>query len=549
MSVKFSSIVSGIVGSVQNKTTDWVAFQKRNDGLVGDGPPAGTPAGLLKTDFVYNYTRLLSVTWKSSNVLIFTFDSQPTGVGLEGSYFSSSRPGSLVPQYAIEVVVGADPNTIEVDFDDLMDNPTTWTVTHIDGIVFENGLSWIEPLSAETTTDTEAVESVVQTAPHTYIVTMTSNYVGDVQSTFIHFDEGIEPDTVTPVGSGDLTQFTLVCAAIDGADHTWSINNVSAITMENDRPIGPPYEGVVLDSYGESGTGTGSDPLPDLIMSVKADYGARVLAAGANPSKWFSTYTYSNPPVAPNIIENAGLWAKDLDLTCLSVMLNNWWAYAYMCSAALTRKHIATCMHFNPGTSTICFQLGDGSIISRNIVRYGMKTTGGIRIDTSPYPYLNERYADIAIGELDSELPVGVTIAKILPANWANYMANGGAGLPVILPHKYPVEAPPPYDKYLYGSNIRSGGLAGAYLSIASNYTGDRIAEVAAVGGDWIDRDSGAIAITHIGSQVVALCSAQGINGGPNYAYYSTDMQEVLNALGGGYSLSFADLSGYEVVA
>lgn len=102
---------------------------------------------------------------------------------------------------------------------------------------------------------------------------------------------------------------------------------------------------------------------------------------------------------------NEKLWAKNLDLTCISP----WNSYGKNTRAgtAITRLHVIFATHYQiPAGSSIRFITKNNELVERKIIKsFSIKNT------------------DFTIGLLDKELPESINPVKLLPKYWKEYMA------------------------------------------------------------------------------------------------------------------------------
>lgn len=135
-----------------------------------------------------------------------------------------------------------------------------------------------------------------------------------------------------------------------------------------------------------------------------------VAAAPATSLKQWSVRDHSNGIYTPN----PDFWARDLDLTGYSVVMHDGTEFNPKLVATLITPRIAVNAAHRSlrGLTTYRFVDRDGSIVEREIV----STTSN---------------SDVRLILLDDDVP-NCTPAQLLPANWATYIPNSGAGLPML---------------------------------------------------------------------------------------------------------------------
>ncbi len=115
-----------------------------------------------------------------------------------------------------------------------------------------------------------------------------------------------------------------------------------------------------------------------------------------------------------NFVVNPNFWASHVDLSCASPW-NSIWPYTFHAGTAISPRHIILATHFETPTNSIYyFRDSSGVVYARMLVaKHRIQMT------------------DITIGLLDSELPVSIHPAKMLPYDYANWIGDG-CGLPAL---------------------------------------------------------------------------------------------------------------------
>ncbi len=122
----------------------------------------------------------------------------------------------------------------------------------------------------------------------------------------------------------------------------------------------------------------------------------------------FSTQDHDNQIY----VRNPDCWAGGLDLTCFSPW--NSAGGAHLAGTLISPDTPIFSAHYQPPVGTVMrFVKMDGTVVERTIT--AMVTHPQYGVPTRYYP-------DIAIGRLDSPILDGISFAKILPPDWADYL-------------------------------------------------------------------------------------------------------------------------------
>lgn len=237
-------------------------------------------------------------------------------------------------------------------------------------------------------------------------------------------------------------------------------------------------------------------------------------------------------------VGDAGIWVRNpncwlngvANISCFSPAQRsgaNWWQRG---GTLITRKHALFAKHFvtsvlpNGGTPLI-FVDENNNAIKRNIINYGYDLT------------------DIAIAVLDEEVPSNIKIAKVLPANYQDYIE--------ILSYKYAVGLDQEEKAILkqanlsYGNYDVSDGQGGTInvpnIGIHSLPSTD---PYYAFTEDIIVGDSGNPVFLIIDNELVVLTTWWTPSTGPFITTRYDAVNAIINSLspGQGYSLTPVDL-------
>jgi len=240
--------------------------------------------------------------------------------------------------------------------------------------------------------------------------------------------------------------------------------------------------------------------------------------AGLTPSVAKPIFT-TRDHTTPNYVRNTGCWAYDLDLTCISPW--NSYGGAYRGGTLISPRHAIWAHHYPIADgSTLRFVTTDNQVVDRTVV-------SSQQIGSS----------DIRLGVLNEDVPDSIGFAKILPDDWADYLPNDGAGLPILSTDGMSGDE----NALVFDSvNLYHDIVITVYVTMGPPADATRL-------GFWedlIEGDSGNPRFLVIGDELVLLAAVYSIVGNePADAIvaYAAD----INAAMSGYQLTRIDLSGY----
>jgi hypothetical protein len=228
---------------------------------------------------------------------------------------------------------------------------------------------------------------------------------------------------------------------------------------------------------------------------------------------------------------NTSLWASGLDLTCLSP----WNSYDANKRAGtlITPRHVMFANHFfvPPGWS-IRFVKSDGTVVTRTV-------GAGLQIGRT----------DIYVAILDSDVPAGISFASVLPSNFSSYLPSltlNSTLYRMAVAWTNQFKALNVFDcNVLYADLI---DLDGVYCELPTDpvrlafsaYDPTRFFYTTVIPGD-----SGSPVFAIINGKAVLLSCWHGPGGGPAYCNHVSEINAALTTLGGGYQLTFPNLSGF----
>lgn len=234
----------------------------------------------------------------------------------------------------------------------------------------------------------------------------------------------------------------------------------------------------------------------------------------------FSTQDHA----AVTYVRNASCWAAGVDLTPISPWNSS--GGPYNAGILISPRHVLFATHYLPAVGcTMRFVKADNTVVTRTLTAMSSLAT------TSDY------YPDMTVGVLDSDVPTGITFARVLPDNWASYLPTlATRPLPVVctdqeeklLVRELSALTNPPFDRAVYG--VPADAQRRAFYE------------------DIVSGDSGNPACMIVGNQLVLLSvwTFGGAGGGTSVVSFRTALQAAMTTLGGGYTtLTNVDLSSY----
>lgn len=254
-----------------------------------------------------------------------------------------------------------------------------------------------------------------------------------------------------------------------------------------------------------------------------------VLGASDVTTKLWSTQDYASA----SYVWNTNFWAYGVDLT--SVVAGTSWTdccapgdHERRAGVLISPRHVILADHYWRGNSlptsgiTLRFIKQDGTVVTRTITNY-------LRVGST----------DIDIAILDSDVPAGINFAKVLPANYTTYLPSLTSTTTVptlsLVGGAYDV-ADTDKQGYVRELNVLSGSMY---------FTQSTVAQRSAFFGRAVaNGDSGNPSFLIINDEPVLLSSATSFSHfGPDYAQNITAINSTMTTLGGGYTLTTADLT------
>lgn len=274
-----------------------------------------------------------------------------------------------------------------------------------------------------------------------------------------------------------------------------------------------------------SATGATSDALTSYVTgSLAANITAAVDSRidGKSPSSALRVFT-TQDHAGGVYLRNSACWAADLDLTPISPW--NSVGANTRAGTLVSPRHVIFAAHY-PAIAgmTIRFVQADNTIVTRTVT--------AVLTHPSYVPY----FPDIQVGVLSSDVPEGITFARVLPADWAEH-------LPLLnLVRSLPCLCLDQEEKALVTDLSNLGNSANFVAPSQLNFAQRLAFYESKVGGD-----SGNPAFLIVNDELVLLTvwTYGGAGSGTFVTPQIAAINAMMTALGGGYQLTEADLSGF----
>lgn len=341
--------------------------------------------------------------------------------------------------------------------------------------------------------------------------------------------ESATPGVATVDGSGVVTRVS---------DGTAKIN-LKVIPLQGahlKKQISYPVERTtaVVNSFNSFVAGS-------LGKHIYDDIDARIngVTASDATTKLFSTQDEGSG----TYVWNTDFWAYGVDWTPIVA----WNSYSDCCppgdaerraGVLISPRHVILANHYTiPNGQTVRFIEQDGDIVTRTVSSQAQVGS-----------------TDIKILLLDSDVTAGIGFVKVLPSNYNDYLPSL---FPTFDPGSATSTVSVPSVNLLGGSYIESDSDKQGYLrelsylslNYGTSYTTPTIADrLAFFGRNYYTGDSGNPSFLIINDEAVLISITSSFGGyGPSIADYATEINSVMTTLGGGYSLTTADLSAFNV--
>jgi hypothetical protein len=360
--------------------------------------------------------------------------------------------------------------------------------------------------------------------------------------------------TISSGGSSTATQDDLLITTFTGAstitDYQTSVQQLTTTFV--DTTISSSNSGVILspDEFGiASGISTGNatlkaeangkfstvnvsvveqSPISNTEFSGYATNSLAKEVSDAVDNRITSTgidiYSTQEPNNGTNgtYVRNVNCWVNDVDLTCISPWNNTYAATNHTTGTLISPRHIIMAAHFQVRRNAqIRFVDNNNNVVVKTVV------------DKITHPEYSPYYPDITIAVLDSDVPNSISFAKILPSNWSNYLPSLSSQYTLpCLGLDQEEKALVTELKELDTSAVFSKPLDANRLNFYE---------------DIIRYDSSNPAFLIINGELVIITvwTFGGAGQGTSIVYHKDAINSMMSDLGGGYSLTEVDLSGF----
>lgn len=241
--------------------------------------------------------------------------------------------------------------------------------------------------------------------------------------------------------------------------------------------------------------------------------------SGKTPSTAKPIYSTQNHST-PTYTRNTSCWASSVDLTAISPW--NSTGGATRAGTLISPRHIIFAAHYQISNgATIRFVDNSNNIVTRTMTN---KLT---------HPSYSPYYPDITVGILDSDVPAGISFAKILPQNWATYLPSLSST------YRIPALVLDQEEKALVSDLYALGNMANFITPLDTT----RLSFFESI----ISGDSGNPAFLIISGSLVILTvwTYGGAGSGTSILAQKDAINTMMSTLGGGYSLTEISLSGF----
>jgi len=341
--------------------------------------------------------------------------------------------------------------------------------------------------SAATITDYQA--NVVQNTTHYYASTITSS------NTSIITDAGTDL-----VASGVAAGTAILTAT---ANSNSDIFSAASVTVSVSTSTSTQY----FKEYASGSLAKNCSDNVDNAISGKTPSTAKPI---------YSTQNHSTPTYT----RNTSCWASSVDLTAISPW--NSTGGATRAGTLISPRHIIFAAHYQISNgATIRFVDNSNNIVTRTMTN---KLT---------HPSYSPYYPDITVGVLDSDVPAGISFAKILPQNWATYLPSLSSA------YRIPALVLDQEEKALVSDLYSLGNMASFITPLDTT----RLSFFESI----VTGDSGNPAFLIINGTLVILTvwTYGGAGSGTSILNQKTAINTMMSTLGGGYSLTEISLSSF----
>jgi hypothetical protein len=327
----------------------------------------------------------------------------------------------------------------------------------------------------------------------------------------------------------------------------WSVGNSGLTTGDVTRTSSPPglltLSGTDLWQYAASGSATislvtptrtytqavnaftiGEQTTRTLTTAVSGSLRAHLVAQIDTRAAGYGSINeraqlYSARDPGVSYTRNANSWLTGVDMTPVSTWNSETAAYGntWRGQTLISPRHYIGAAHWAVSTGTVLhFVTSANAVVSRTVT--GRQIIAG---------------TDIIVGVLDSDVPGTIAFARVLPDAWA-------PKLPTLSLFPYPVVS---LNQGQEASIRELASLASSYVVCQAPQLASRQSFYDAA----ISGDSGSPCFFIVNNAMVLLTTwySGGGGAGPFITAYRTQINAAMAALGGGYTLTDVNLSGF----
>lgn len=230
--------------------------------------------------------------------------------------------------------------------------------------------------------------------------------------------------------------------------------------------------------------------------------------------------------VTPSYVRNTGCWGATYASALTSLSPWNSVGGNQYAGILISPRHVLFATHWAaPAGATIRFVAGDGTVVTRTI-----SSILALTQTQSLFP-------DLLVAKLDSDVPGTIAFARVLPSDWA-------VKLPSLSNYPVPCAATDQEEKLLV-RELTSMPTSTSFSLVTFRSPAD--ATRRAFHEDVVGGDSSNPAFLVVNGQLVVLtCWTYGGSGSGTSIYaFKSQINAAMSTLGGGYSLTDADLSSF----
>lgn len=231
----------------------------------------------------------------------------------------------------------------------------------------------------------------------------------------------------------------------------------------------------------------------------------------------------SQDHTTPAYVRNTACWAAPYVSALTAISPWNSQGGNQYAGILISPRHVLFATHYAAGVGAVMRFVGAGNTVVERTITARQSVT-----ITSGY------HPDLTIGVLDSDVPASIDYARVLPDNWATYLPNLST-----VSLRVPSLGLDAEEKALV-SDLADQGTMAQFISPTDT-------QRRAFYEDKIGGDSSNPACLIINSQLVVLtCWTYGGGGSGSFVTgQRTALNAIMASLGGGYTLTDADLSGF----